>query len=122
MAKILVVDDDTGYNQSLQDALSSCGYEVEAAMNASDAGAIATDFRPDILVVDWMLGAESGHRVANALQAEQPGVKAILITGFSAEDARADAEQAEFIAVLEKPFKLAEICALINSAMSGRKT
>ncbi len=91
-------------------------------MNASDAGSIATDFRPDILVVDWMLGADSGHRVANALKAEQPGVQAILITGFSAENARADAEQAEFIAVLEKPFKLAEICALIDSAMSGRKT
>ena len=122
MAKILVVDDDVGYNQSLEDALSSCGYEVEAAMNASDAGSIATDFRPDILVVDWMLGAESGHRVANALKAEQPGVQSILITGFSAENARADAEQAEFIAVLEKPFRLAEICALIDSAMSGPKT
>ena len=122
MAKILVVDDDPGYNESLQKALSSYGHEVEAAMNASDAGSMATDFRPDILVVDWMLGADFGHRVANAIQAEQPGVQAILITGYSAEDARADAEQAEFIAILEKPFKLAEICALIDSAMSARET
>ncbi len=84
MARILVVDDEAGYQSSLRAILTAEGYEVETAGSGRDAIEASQQSRPDVLIADWKLKDRlSGLDVARALRATSPRLPMIIITGYS---------------------------------------
>ena len=59
MAKLLLVEDDLNLRESLAGFLGGEGFRVNVAASAGEARA-RIDERPEIIVLDWMLGPESG--------------------------------------------------------------
>ncbi len=57
MARILVVDDEADIREFLELALRRNGHEVKTATRDLEAYAMGVEFRPEVLVIDWMLGA-----------------------------------------------------------------
>ena len=116
MAKLLVVDDEPGYRESLQWMLSACNHEVEIAGDCAGCITTAQRFHPDVLIVDYMLKDHcSGLDLAQSLSGSLPYMKTIVMTGYPCEELRTHA--AQFFAVLEKPFFPDELCLLIEQAM-----
>jgi DNA-binding NarL/FixJ family response regulator len=81
--RILVVDDHEVVHWGFRLLLERQTW-VERSVGASDAAeAIETarGLRPDVALVDLMLGAESGADVSSAIRAVSPNTKVLLISG-----------------------------------------
>ncbi len=120
MTRVLVVDDEEGYRVQLQLTLLSEGYEVCTASSGREAIDVGTRFRPDIVVVDWMLKQNvHGLHVVDALRAVTPGLQAILVTGFASDELRADAQKKQIVCFIEKPFERDEIRSAVRLAIDA---
>jgi two-component system response regulator HydG len=81
--KILIIDDDMDLCTLLGRFLSKNGYDVEMAHSGSKGIAKFTDGKFDVVVCDYRLGDMEGIEVLTALRKHDPGVKVLMITGYS---------------------------------------
>jgi len=115
--KVLVVDDEESYRDSLVWLIKGEGLEVESAISGLEAIELGKSFLPDVLVVDWMLGDRiDGLRVAAEISEVCPNLKTIVISGYPSTELRERVERAGVWAFLEKPFTLDDIRELLHSA------
>jgi CheY-like chemotaxis protein len=120
MAKVLVVDDEAGYRASLKFFLTQAGNEVVAVATALDAANQSTDFRPDVLVADWLIGDRStGADLARVLRKRFPNLQIIFITGLGASMVRQQIEDLNVFRLLEKPFEPRQLVDAVRQAVEG---
>ena len=87
--RCLIVDDNPMYLNEARDLLQRQGMSVVGvASNTADALMIASCDRPDVVLVDVDLGAESGLDVARALASSDEPVPVILISAYAEKDLR----------------------------------
>ena len=87
--RCMVVDDNPGFLETASRVLSRGGLTVVAsATTSADALARVRETQPDVVLVDVLLGSESGLDLARQLAADSDlhGTKVILISTHSAED------------------------------------
>ena len=83
----MVVDDNPGFLETASKVLGRGGLTVVgSAATSADALARVRETQPDVVLVDILLGSESGLDLARQLEADSPGTKVILISTHSAED------------------------------------
>ena len=117
MARVLIVDDEVDSGEFLGLALRRQGHDVRAATSVSEAHTMGVEFRPDVLIVDWMLASSvDGIQVAQVLRAGLPRLQVILITGCPSEALESKAAAAEIHTVLAKPFDLTELAGVLDAA------
>lgn len=105
--RVLIVDDEPRYRAYLREFLGSQGHEVAVAGSGTEAIGIGIRFQPQLLLTDWMLRNHfHGLHVARALRAIEPGMPAILMTGFPSEELRAEARGSRVFQFIEKPFEV----------------
>jgi two-component system, OmpR family, response regulator len=86
--RVLVVDDQASVRVPLCDDLGQAGFTVAGAASVSEAVAAARAQKPDVVVLDMLLGSESGLDVARALRtAEHQGEHQPLIIALSGHSA-----------------------------------
>jgi len=86
--KILIVDDDKYFVQSVHALLNSEGYEVLEAYNGKEGLDIAIKERPDLMILDVMMthdteGFEISRKVPET--PELRDMKVIMVTGITSE-------------------------------------
>src|SRR5262249_43680209 len=80
--RLVIVDDSAQFLEAARNLLERQGAEVVAlASSGSDAERLARELRPDAVLVDIELGAESGFDVAARLTAEH-GQRVVLMSGY----------------------------------------
>ena len=82
--RVLIVDDDAAIVDMLCDLLTRDGrFEVRAAANGFDAGVATKEFRPDILLLDFMLPDINGNIVCQRIRSdpELENTKIIMVSG-----------------------------------------
>jgi len=87
--RCLIVDDSPAFLETASRVLSDEGITVvDVAATTADALARARENEPDVVLVDLMLGSESGLELARQVAEDKyPGwTKVILISTHSAED------------------------------------
>ncbi|MGO9957496.1 MAG: response regulator [Solirubrobacteraceae bacterium] len=86
--RALLVDDNQSFLTAARGLLEDEGLTVVGvASNAADAHALAAQLTPDVILVDILLGDESGFDLARALIAEHdPGPAVILISTHAEAD------------------------------------
>jgi CheY-like chemotaxis protein len=114
--KLFVVDDDTALGELLQQKLRQHGYAVythHTCRNAAEAAAIA---RPDIVVVDIMLGDGVGYEVARRLRSHPQMCMTPILFMSSLDHKRevAYAFEQGGDAYLTKPFTLENLLARLD--------
>lgn len=102
--RVLCLDDEQEVRSSLTILLTTLGFEVRTASDASEAAsALADGFKPDVLLVDFRLrNGVSGLEAVDSLRATQCDAPVLLITGDTAPARIAEA-QAAGVDVLYKP-------------------
>ena len=89
--RILIVGDEPTYREYLERFLSRDGLDVRTAETGAEAIELAKSFAPDILLADWMLRCEMhGIEVGEALRAQRPDLRILLMTGFPTADLEAE--------------------------------
>jgi DNA-binding NtrC family response regulator len=84
-ATILVVEDDPGLRALAEEVLGSAGYSVLAAADGTNALQAAEQYRGsiDLLLTDFTLPNMCGTQIAALLQAVQPDMKVLFMSGHA---------------------------------------
>jgi excisionase family DNA binding protein len=115
--RILVVDDDPGITRLLEEILGRDDrFEVRTASTGYDAGMATHDFRPHLVLLDYMLPDVNGNVVCERLKADPQlsDVRIMIVSGVVRQDeidALMTAGADDFVA---KPFDAAELLARID--------
>jgi PAS domain S-box-containing protein len=112
--RLLVVDDDRDFAESLAEVLASLGYDVVTAYDHASALACAKRHRPDVAIVDVKLGHASGVDLLNPLRADCPDVQCIMMTGFAAIESIIESFRREAVDYLYKPADLESLKATVE--------
>ena len=125
--KLLILDDNGSFAESLADVLSQQGFEVQWAAQAAKARTLARSFLPDILIVDINLVTASGIEVAQQFAQEGLTSAFVFLTGSVDMDQRLLPESLKRVAiVLHKPVEKEDLLNAIgtlsgSNADAGRK-
>lgn len=109
--RILIVDDNEDSARTLATLQKRRGHEVRTAFNGGDAVAIATEFQPEVVLLDIGLPGMDGFEVARRLRSmpSLPGVFLIAMSGYGREQDRQEALRAGFDEYLVKPIDTGRI-------------
>ncbi|MDQ3956530.1 MAG: response regulator [Actinomycetota bacterium] len=84
--RVLLVDDDEHVRDVVQSYLEAQGFHaVRAAASGPDAAAIAEKFRPEIVLLDYLMPALKGDDTAKLLRKIVPGARVIAFSGALSE-------------------------------------
>jgi len=115
--RILVVDDNRDSTDSLAMLLRLYGHDVRTAYDGRQSLAIATTYRPDLILLDLGLPGISGFDVAKQMRL-LPGladVAIVAMTGYGTDQDRAQSNAAGFNAHFVKPIDLTALRDLLVS-------
>lgn len=112
--RVLIVDDDTEIVEMLRELLHRNGrFEIKTATNGFDAGVLTKEFRPDILLLDYMLPDINGNIVCQRIRQDPQlsGTKIIVVSGAvtATEVERLKAAGADDF--VKKPFDIQQLIA-----------
>lgn len=122
---ILIMDDEEEIRDLCQDLLLDLGYEVAAAPEGDEAVRMYKEAqdtgRPfDAVVLDLTIqGGMGGKEAIEQLLAIDPGVTAIVASGYSADPVMANYESYGFKGVIQKPFDFPDIGNILDSVLNG---
>jgi signal transduction histidine kinase len=122
--RVLVVDDSVDSAESMAIILEMSGHDVRKAHNGPDALREASDYRPDVVLMDIGMPGMSGHEVAQKMREASTTRDVVLIamTGYGRQVDRDQSRAAGFDHHLVKPLdfeKLNEV--LTASAGTGKR-
>jgi len=118
--RVLVVDDNIDSAEMLQTLLQMTGHIVRVAHDGRRALSVASEFLPDVILLDIGLPGMDGYRVIEALRA-MPSLARVTIvatTGYGREEDRARCLAAGFDDHLTKPIDH----ALLEHILVGKVT
>ena len=117
LPRVLVVDDEPNILELLTAALRLSGFEVRGAATGADALRAASEFRPDILVLDVMLPDQDGFSVARRLRDEGDRVPVLFLTARDAVEDRIAGLTAGGDDYVTKPFSLDEVVLRLRAIL-----
>lgn len=121
--KVLIVDDDPRIISCLSKAMADdheC-YGLLTASNGREALEILS--REDVLIVvsDIKMPGISGLHLLAEIRGHHPGVKVILMTGYSTPDIRHEVKQSNCLGFLEKPFKTEQLLQMVREQITAKE-
>jgi two-component system, OmpR family, response regulator len=116
-ARVLVVDDEPNIVDVVSMALRYQGFEVASAGTGEDALAQVDAFKPQIMVLDVMLGDMEGFEVADRLGAQRGRVPIIFLTARDATEDKLRGLTSGGDDYVTKPFSLEELVARIRTIL-----
>jgi len=113
MKKILVVDDDASILEVVQIALESEGYHVQTITSSHGLQKLTND-RPDLILLDMLLGGEDGRNICLRLKSneETRHIPVIILSAHSDASEVADTSGADDF--LEKPFDIDALLDIVG--------
>lgn len=115
--RVLVVDDEPDVTDVLSGVMTAEGWQVRTAADGATALATARAFRPDAVVLDWMLPDLDGMQVLRALRRETPGVCVLFLTARDAVEDRIAGITAGGDDYVTKPYSLEEVLARLRGLL-----
>ncbi len=115
LAKILVIDDDPQMREPYSEILTRAGHEVAIAENGTE-GLARTEGQPELIVVDLMMPNLSGYDFVKQLRSIEGHADTPVIAASGLADGEW-AVRARATRFLSKPFRAAELIALIDELL-----
>lgn len=120
--RILVVDDNQDTAQSMGELLEILGHQAQVAFDGTKAVEVATEFQPDIVLLDIGLPIIDGYEVARRMRgAGLNSSLLIALTGYGREEDRERAHQAGFDMHFTKPIELDTLQKVLETRQAQMK-
>ncbi len=118
-ATVLLVEDEDAVRMFAKRALENKGYTVLEAVNGEMALDVinATDASINIIVSDVIMPGMDGYTLVGLVRQELPGVKVILMSGYTEEVYREEIGRDATLHFLGKPFTLKDLAAKVKEAL-----
>src|SRR5262245_13576759 len=114
--RVLVVDDEVSFTRVLKLSLEKTGtYEVGVVNEGALAFARAREFKPDLILLDYLLPDMDGREIASRIHADEElkKIPIVFLTGYPLDGSTFGR------ALLCKPLTLQEITACIEEHLAG---
>lgn len=118
MKRILIVDDERGSRESLR-AVFNERYDVHTAESATDASAVLSRHKVDLLLLDVMMPEKDGIEFLNEAQEMYPGLPVIMVSASTSVRPIVESIQIGAYDFVTKPFDVEEIRRLAERAING---
>jgi two-component system response regulator RpaA len=118
--KILIVDDDAEIIELIADVLNQDGrFETHTASSGYEAGIATQQFKPDLILLDYMLPDVNGNVVCQTIRKnpEFENIKIIIVSGVVKQDEIAQLLKSGAQDFIRKPFDVAELTGKIISVL-----
>lgn len=118
--KLLMVDDETEFLDSIAERLEQRGFEVAKAVDGDRALAIAQSQRFDLAVVDLRMPGMDGMALLEILKREHRFLEVIILTGFGSVESAFECSRLGAFGYLQKPFDLDKLLDVLSEAFRER--
>jgi excisionase family DNA binding protein len=121
--KVLVVDDDPEIVELIVDILGRDGrFDVKTASSGYEAGIATQRFRPDLILLDYMLPDVNGNVVCQTIRKnpEFENIKIIIVSGVVKQDEIDQLLKSGAEGFVKKPFNVTELIDKITAALRIR--
>jgi two-component system sensor histidine kinase/response regulator len=119
--RVLVVDDELGIREGCRRALTSQGFEVEAAENGPSGLRKLREESFDILLVDAMMPGMSGLEMLEQARQLYPELICIIITGYATVELAVQAMREGAHDFIAKPFTPGLLLQVMNRELERQK-
>ena len=119
--RVLVVDDSVDAADGLAAVLSSANYDARAAYDGASAVALATSFRPHLVVLDIEMPGMNGYQTAQALRQSATGNPQVLVAYTAQPDPGSEAAtvRAGFDLHINKPCEIRDLLRLLERTLAS---
>jgi excisionase family DNA binding protein len=118
--RILVVDDDEQIVELFCDVLSRDGrFEVKTAATGYDAGLLTHQFKPELIILDYMLPDVNGNVVCRTIRdnPEFASTKIVIVSGVVNQDEINELLAAGADDFVKKPFNIEKLVSRITELL-----
>jgi two-component system OmpR family response regulator len=118
--KVLVVDDDAEIVELIIEVLERDGrFELQTASSGYEAGMATERFRPDLILLDYMLPDVNGNVVCQTIRRnpEFENIKIVIVSGVVKEDEIAQLLKSGAEDFIRKPFNITELTDKITAVL-----
>ena len=124
MARILIVDDDASFRESLAETVSSLGHETLMASNGAQGLSFLKRGGIDAVFLDFRLPDMSGIEVLRAMKHLPAGgeLPVIMLTAYSSVDNTIEAMKLGAFEHLAKPIRRQAVESALASALASQGT
>lgn len=119
--KILLVDDEEDFVNTLSERLNLRDLASETAMNGEAALQFVGDRLPDIMVLDLKMPGINGMEVLRRVKQFYPQIQVIILTGHGNDLDEAEARQIGVFDYLKKPVDIELLVERIRAAYQETK-
>jgi PAS domain S-box-containing protein len=123
--RLLFMDDDRGVRDVMVEMLTHLGYHVRFAGDGLEAieqyQEATREGRPfDVVIADLTVpDGMGGKELIRELQRIDPGVRAIISSGYSNDSVLRDFKEHGFQGCVVKPYKIEELCSVLDQVTRG---
>ncbi len=115
MRRVLVVDDDPHFSNVVREYLTGQGFEVVLARDRESALAQLARSRPDVVLLDLMLGEDDGFVLGREIHRE--AIPFVIVSGRQEAMDRVAGLEMGADDFVTKPFELRELLARIRAVL-----
>ena len=117
---VLLVEDDPSVRKLISAMLDSHAYRVLAAGDGAEALATSSLFegRIDLVITDFGLGEMNGLELADRLSARRPGLRVLIISGYTEIQLPPGIRESLKPEFLPKPFTMDALLAKVGRIMA----
>lgn len=119
-AKVLLVDDEQDFLETLSNRLEMRGLKVSAVTSGEQAISEAKQQDYDAIVVDLSMPGIDGLETLKRIKADNPNAEIIMLTGHGSVQSGVEAMKLGAGDFLQKPVELSELMEKIGEA-KGKK-
>ncbi|MDB5011860.1 MAG: hypothetical protein JWQ25_62 [Daejeonella sp.] len=119
MEKILIVDDEKDVVDALEQTLRYSDYNVRSISDSKGLHQLIEDFKPDLLLLDFLLADENGGEICYKLKKDKATtfLPIILVSAFSNLAEMQSIYRCD--AYVSKPFDLGSLLKTIKNCITG---
>jgi DNA-binding NtrC family response regulator len=118
--KVLLVDDEVQFLQSVSKRFALKDFDVTAASNGKEAIAFSEKGFFDVAVVDFQMPGMDGAQVLKALKERHKYLEIIMLTGHATIDSAVECTRLGAFSYLEKPYDFEKLVEVIRGAYEAR--
>ncbi len=114
--KVLLVDDEQDFVESLAERISMRDLAPEVALNGEEALLRVEGEVPDVMVLDLKMPGIDGMEVLRRVRKAYPGVQVVMLTAHGTDKDEAEARRLGAFEYLRKPVRIDKLVEILKAA------
>ena len=120
MGTLVIVDDAPFMRGALRHIVERAGHEVIGEADGGEqAIALCRELRPDVVTLDILMPGLDGIDTLEALKAEWPEARVVIVSALDQEARRRDAMRLGAAGFIRKPFRQDDVAGVLERVLAG---